>query len=103
MFKYPELFGSVAPGGAGFATEKRIQENDGAESDAINFGSGYNTWDLAKKYSQRKGKRLAPFVWVGAEEENYQSNLDFMDYLKELGIPTTSLSRRNWPSCRQNL
>ncbi len=92
MFKYPELFGSVAPGGAGFATEKRIQENDGAESDAINFGSGYNTWDLAKKYSQRKdAPPLHPLVWVGAEEENYQSNLDFMDYLKELGIPYDKL------------
>ena len=29
MFRHPELFCSAAPGGGGFATEKKISENDG--------------------------------------------------------------------------
>ena len=92
MFKYPELFGSVAPGGAGFATEKIIQENDGAESEFIKFASGYNTWDLAKKYAGRKSAPpLRPLIWVGSKEANYQSNLDFMNYMDQLGLPYQKL------------
>ena len=51
MFKYPELFCSAAPGGSGYEPEKRIQENDGAESAKVKFAPGYNAWDLAKSYS----------------------------------------------------
>ena len=92
MFKYPELFGSTAPGGAGFATEKTIQENDGAESEFIKFASGYNTWDLAKKYAERKSAPpLRPLIWVGSKEANYKPNLNFMDYLDQLAIPYQKL------------
>ena len=92
MFKYPELFGSVAPGGAGFATEKTIQENAGTESELIQFSSVDNTGDLARKYAARtQAPPLRPLIWVGADEANYQSNLDFMNYLDELGIPYQKL------------
>lgn len=92
MFKYPELFGSVAPGGSGYATEKIIQENNGVESEFVKFTAGYNTWDLAKRYADRENAPvLQILIWVGSEETNYQSNLDFMDYLKELEIPYQKL------------
>ena len=32
IFKYPEMFGSTAPGGSGYEPEERIRDNDGAES-----------------------------------------------------------------------
>ena len=92
MYKYPELFGSVAPGGAGFATEKIIQENNGSESELIKFMPGYNAWDLAAKYAARNNAPpLRPLIWVGSKEANYQSNLDFMSYLDELGLPYQKL------------
>ena len=92
MFKYPELFGSAAPGGSGYATEKIIQENNGVESEFVKFTPGYNTWDLAKRYADRENAPvLQILIWVGSEETNYQSNLDFMDYLKELEIPYQKL------------
>ena len=92
MFKYPELFGSVAPGGAGFAKEKIIQENNGSESEFVKFSSGNNVWDLAKKYADRKSApTLRPLIWVGSKEVNYQANLDFMNYLDQLGLPYQKL------------
>ncbi len=92
MFKHPELFGSVAPGGSGYATEKRIQQSEGVESEQVKFIPGYNTWDLAKRYADRKdAPPLRPLIWVGSHEENYQSNLEFMDYLDELKIPYQKL------------
>ncbi|MCB1226549.1 MAG: hypothetical protein KDK99_12110, partial [Verrucomicrobiales bacterium] len=52
MFKHPELFVSVAPGGSGYGPEKTIQENDGYENEALRFlPIGYNAWDLAKAYA----------------------------------------------------
>jgi hypothetical protein len=45
MFKHPEPFLSVASGGSGDGPEKRIQENDGYESDTLRFlPPGYNIW-----------------------------------------------------------
>lgn len=87
MFKHPQLFGSVAPGGSGYEPEKRIQENDGAESENVKFAPGYNTWDLAKAYADHGGKPALPIMlWVGNKGFNYEYNLKFSDYLKELGI-----------------
>jgi enterochelin esterase-like enzyme len=88
IFKYPELFGSTAPGGSGYEPEERIRDNDGAESDRIRFAPGYDAWSLAKAYSKRKNAPpLKPLIWVGAKGFNYEYNLKFMKYLDELGIP----------------
>jgi hypothetical protein len=92
MFKYPELFGSVAPGGAGFTTEKIIQENNGSESEFVKCSSSYSVWNLAKKHADRKSApALRPLIWVGSKEVNYQANLDFMNYLDQLGLPYQKL------------
>ena len=88
MFKYPELWGSTAPGGSGYEPEKRIQENGGAESEHVVFTKGYNAWDLAKAYADSKSRyQLKPMIWVGTKGFNYEYNLKFMTYLDELGIP----------------
>ncbi|WP_231734147.1 alpha/beta hydrolase [Calycomorphotria hydatis] len=92
MFRHPELFGSVAPGGSGYATEKKIQENDGRESGRLQFGKGYNAWDLAAEYAKRENAPpLKPLIWVGTKGFNYENNLQYMKYLEELGIPFEKL------------
>jgi endo-1,4-beta-xylanase len=88
MFKHPELFLSVAPGGSGYGPEKTIQENNGYESETLRFlPLGYNTWDLAKAYAARKDRpALSILLWDGTKCFNYEFNLKFSAYLKELGI-----------------
>ena len=91
MFKYPELFGSASPGGSGYATEKRISENNGAESASLVFAPGYNAWDLAREYAGRRKAGKAPaipiLIHVGTKDFNYEGNLEFMRHLESLGIP----------------
>lgn len=92
MFKYPELWISTAPGGSGYEPEKRIQKNDGAESEKVVFAPGYNTWDLAIDYSKRENApSLKPLIWVGTRGFNYEYNLKYMEFLDGLGIPYEKL------------
>jgi hypothetical protein len=94
MFKHPELFFSVAPGGSGYGPEKHIQENNGHESETLRFlPLGYNTWDLAKVFAERKDRpALNILVWDGTKCFNYEFNLKYSAYLKELGIAHEFLS-----------
>lgn len=88
MFRHPELFVSAAPGGSGYSNEKRVQENDGAESESVVFAKGYNTWDLAAEYAKRKDKDKLPILlWVGTKGFNFENNLEYSEYLKTLSIP----------------
>jgi endo-1,4-beta-xylanase len=92
MFKHPHLFGATAPGGSGYEPEKRIQENNGKESEHTVFAPGYNAWDLAKKYADSKSKhKLKPMIWVGDKGFNYEFNLKYMKYLETLGVPYEKL------------
>ena len=92
MFKYPELFGSTAPGGSGYEPEERIRDNAGEESKSVKFAEGYDAWTLARKYSMRKNASpLKPMIWVGTKGFNYEYNLKFMKYLDQLGIPYEKL------------
>lgn len=89
MFRRPELFCSAAPGGSGYATEKRISENDGEESLQLVFAKGYNAWDLARAYQSEKQGRypLKILVHVGTKGFNYENNLEYMKFLESLEIP----------------
>ena len=87
MFRYPELFGSAAPGGAGHATEKKISENNGRESDKLVFQPGDNTYDLARAYAKTRKAPLPILIHVGTKGYNYQNNLAYMEFLTELRIP----------------
>lgn len=97
MFKHPHLFCSAAPGGGGHATEKRISENNGRESEALTFASGYNTWDLARKYAKNPQPPLKILVFVGTKGFNYQNNLAYMKHLDSLKIPYERLIVKDAP------
>jgi enterochelin esterase-like enzyme len=86
MFKYPELFGSAAPGGAGQATEKRISEENGRESDALVFAPGHNTYDRARAYAKKRSPALPILIHVGTKGFNYENNLAYMEFLDTLKI-----------------
>lgn len=87
MFKHPHLFGSAAPGGAGHATEKRISEENGKESESLIFMPGYNTYDLARKYAANPSPSLPVLIHVGTKGFNYENNLAYMEFLDSLKIP----------------
>jgi S-formylglutathione hydrolase FrmB len=92
IFKYPEMFGSTAPGGSGYEPEERIRDSNGVESKSVRFAPGYDAWTLAKAYSKRKdAPPLKPLIWVGTKGFNYEYNLKFMKYLDELEIPYKKL------------
>lgn len=95
MFRYPELFCSAAPGGAGHETEKRISEEGGKESDKLIFAKGDNTYDLARQYANRIAKsqaaELSIMVHVGTKGFNYRNNLAYMEFLDTLRIPYEKL------------
>ena len=91
MFRHPDLFCSASPGGWGHATEKRISENHGAESENLVFAEGDNTWDLASQYAEQRQEdsneqSLKILVHVGDKGFNFENNLEWMDHLKSLQI-----------------
>lgn len=87
MFRHPHLFASAAPGGAGHATEKRISEENGRESDNLVFAAGDNTYDLARRYAENPRPALKILIHVGTKGFNYENNLAYMQFLESLGIP----------------
>ena len=86
MFRHPELFCSAAPGGAGHATEKRISEEDGRESEHLVFSKGYNTYDTAREYAKHPVPGLSILIHVGTKGFNYENNLAYMTFLDSLDI-----------------
>ena len=104
MFRYPELFGSAAPGGAGHATEKRISEENGRESDSLVFAAGDNTYDLARAFAAKtKRQRLPILVHVGSKGFNYENNLAYMAFLDELKLPYRRLIVDDVPHSAQQI
>ncbi|MCA9139611.1 MAG: sulfatase-like hydrolase/transferase [Planctomycetales bacterium] len=91
--RYPELFSSVAAGGGGYETEKKISESpDSAESESLRFARGDNTWDLAKAYvAKTDAPAINLMIYVGTKGFNYENNLAYMEYLKLLGIEHRAL------------
>jgi hypothetical protein len=87
MFKHPDLFCSAAPGGAGHATEKRISEEGGRESETLKFAPGYNTYDLAREYAENPTPPLFILIFVGTKGFNYENNLAYMEFLESLKVP----------------
>lgn len=86
MFKHPHLFYSVSPGGGGFATEKRISEQGGKESEKVIFAKGYNAYDLAREFKKKEDQNLKILFHVGSKGFNYENNLAYMKYMDSLGI-----------------
>lgn len=90
MFRHPELFGSAAPGGAGYATEKRISEENGRETDQLVFQPGDNAYDLARQFAKHPHD-LPILIHVGTKGFNYENNLAYMKFLDSLNIPYEQL------------
>lgn len=87
-FKYPELFISAAPMGGGHSHEKFISEHDGVEETGLKFEAKNNTYDLAKAYLVKRDTfPVKILVAFGKKDFNYEANLEWMAYLKEIGIP----------------
>ena len=97
MFRYPELFGSAAPGGAGHETEKRISESNGRESENLVFQPGHNTYDRAREYAKNPTPALPILIHVGTKGFNYQNNLAYMEFLDSLKIPYQKLIVKDAP------
>ena len=97
MFRHPELFSSCAPGGSGYATEKKISQNNGRESDNLVFAKGDNAWDLARQYARDPQPPLRILFHVGNKGFNYQSNLEYIDFLKTLNLPLERLVVQDVP------
>jgi len=86
MFKHPHLFYSTSPGGGGFATEKRISESEGKESEKVVFAKGYNAYDLAREFKKKDDQNLKILFHVGSKGFNYQNNLEYMKCMDSLGV-----------------
>ncbi len=100
MFRHPELFCSAAPGGGGFATEKKISENNGHENDRVVFAEGYNAYDTARLYASSKKQKQYPLrilIHVGTKGSNYDNNLAYMQFLNQLGIEFEKLIVQDAP------
>ncbi len=95
MFQSPELFGSAAPGGAGYALERQVSESGGVERDdripglpERVFAPDENAYDRARAYAARSDRPPLPIlIWLGDRDFNYAANLEYMGFLYALGIP----------------
>lgn len=91
-FRHPELFSSIASGGGGHETERRISESGGEENPGLVFAEGDNTYDLARRYANLKQKPLLNMlIYVGTKDFNYENNLAYMKFLEGLGIEYSKL------------
>jgi endo-1,4-beta-xylanase len=98
MFKYPEIFSTVAAGGGSYEIEKLIQQNNGYEDDPrgedenVYFvGEGNDAWSLAKKSTETGAAYPNLLIWSGTEDPNYPSIKIYMNYLDKLDIEYDSL------------
>ena len=106
MFRHPELFCSAAPGGSGFATEKKISEINGKESDHVVFAEGYNVYDTARVYVTSEKQKKYPLrilIHVGTKGFNYENNLAYMKFLKQLGVTFEQLIVEDVPHSAKRL
>jgi endo-1,4-beta-xylanase len=89
LFRHRDLFVSAAPMGGGHQHEKRIDLNDGFESESVHIAPPWNnTWELARRYAaDKQGKPVSILVVVGTKDQNYEANLDWMAHLAKLSIP----------------
>ena len=88
IFKYPELFKTAVANAGGFQHEKRINENDGVESDYLTIPNWKNNvFNNATEYAAKKNApKVNLMVVIGNKDDNYVGNLEYSIHLKNLGI-----------------
>jgi enterochelin esterase-like enzyme len=88
IFSHPKLFQTAVALASGHQHEKRINENNGYESDFLTIPDGENNaFNNASEYADRNN---APpvnlMVVIGNQDDNYVGNLQWSIHLQELGI-----------------
>lgn len=83
VFKYPDLFSVSVSMAGGHQWEK---ENSDKKGNNREYQPTDNSWDLAKRYNINPVYSIKLYVFVGTEDMNYEANVAWTTYLKELGI-----------------
>ena len=90
-FRNPELFIAARAGSAGVATELRIKNENGKESESLQFSPGDDTYSLALSYSKTKKEKwpLKLLLYTGDTQKDFNSdgNKAYSKFLKKQGIP----------------
>jgi len=78
-FKYAALFGSAAALAAGYGNEQK----------AVDAGRHLdnNVFSLARDHAARGGPDVDLLIVIGTKDQNYPSNITYMDFLRTLEIP----------------
>jgi enterochelin esterase-like enzyme len=78
-FKHAALFCSAAAVAAGYGNEQK----------AVDAGLHLdnNVFSLAREHAARGGPAIDLLIVIGTKDQNYPSNLTYMDFLRSLGIP----------------
>ena len=89
IFSHPELFGTAVAMASGHQHEKRIDGNDGVESEFLTIPDcSNNAFNKARVYAARKdAPPINLMVVIGNKDDNYVGNLQWSIHLRELGIP----------------
>lgn len=83
IFKYPDLFSVSVSMAGGHQWEKENSDKNGNNGE---YQPTDNSWDLAKMYNENPAYPIKLHVFVGSEDMNYEANVGWTNYLKELRI-----------------
>ena len=90
-FRNPELFIAARAGSAGLATELRIRNENGKESDNLRFTPGDDAYSLALSYATEKKKKwpLNLLLYTGDTQKDFNcdGNKAYSKFLKKHDIP----------------
>ncbi len=78
-FKYADVFCSAAALAAGYGNEQK----------AVDAGLHLdnNVFSLARDHAARRRPEVSLLIVIGTKDQNYPSNLTYMDFLRDLKIP----------------
>lgn len=88
-FRYPELFAAASAGSAGLATELRIRNEGGKESEYLKFTPGDDAYSLAKSYAGKIEKfpmKVLLYTGNNKKDFNWEGNVAYSEYLNSIGI-----------------
>lgn len=88
-FCYPELFSAASAGSAGLATEWRIQQNGGKESNYLQFTPGDDAYTLAATYAGRMKKfpmKVLLYSGNSKKDFNWEGNVAYSKFLDSLRV-----------------
>lgn len=84
IFKYPEMFSVSVSMAGGHQWEKENSDKKGNNGE---YQPTDNSWDLAKHFAENSTFPIKLYVFVGSKDMNYEANVAWTSYLRELKIP----------------